>query len=173
MMVRVGRTCPFSLALSNNNQPKNNNHEFTIANQTRLRRLAETDPRRERHHQHRQRRFYNESDAIRSMERDHETAYFVHTYATHPSAAVLKVKLTTRSFEIFKDAAEDAGNWSGSPCLGGNFRFTKEDRGNLTQLKRAKLLTTDKSDGEALDTLHALGHEFAAFHGIEIHTQPH
>ena len=53
--------------------------------------------------------FYNEADAIRSMERDHETAYFVHTDATHPSAAVLKVKLTTRSFEIFKDAAEDYG----------------------------------------------------------------
>jgi hypothetical protein len=112
--------------------------------------------------------FYNEQSDLRQEERNHEAAYFVHAYATHPSAAILKIKLTPRSLEIFKDAAKDSGNWSGTPCLGHNFTFTKEDRGNLTQLKRAKLLTTYKGDGEEWIQFTQLGHEFAAFHGIEI-----
>lgn len=112
--------------------------------------------------------FFNETYEQHRVIRDHEVAYFVHAYATHPSAAVRKIKLTERSLAIFKDAAEDAGNWSGTPALGHNFTFNKEDRGNLTQLKRAKLLTTFKSDGEEWIQFTQLGHEFAAFHGIEI-----
>jgi hypothetical protein len=112
--------------------------------------------------------FFNEQSDLRDGERSREAAYFVHAYGTHPSAAVLKIKLTPRSLEIFKDACDDAGNWSGSPCLGHNFTFTKEDRGNLTQLKRAKLLTTDKAEGEEWIHFTQLGREFAAFHGIEI-----
>ncbi|MFZ0708713.1 MAG: hypothetical protein WAM53_01605, partial [Terrimicrobiaceae bacterium] len=112
--------------------------------------------------------FYNESDETYSAQRDYERGYFVFAYATHPSEAVLKIKLTARSLEIFKDAAEDAGNWSGTPCLGGNFNFTKEDRGNLTQLKRAKLLSTFRDNGEEWIQFTQLAHEFAALHGIRI-----
>jgi hypothetical protein len=111
---------------------------------------------------------FAESDGERCAIIDYQGDYFLYAYGTYPSAAVLKIKLTPRSLEIFKQAAEDAGNWSGTPCLGGNFDFTKEDRGNLTQLKRAKLLTTFRDNGEEWIQFTQLGREFAAFNGILI-----
>ena len=56
--------------------------------------------------------------------------------------------LTTASMELFADLWNDAPNWSGTPLLGGNVDLTKEERGNLTDLKKAGLLTTSKSGGE-------------------------
>ena len=55
--------------------------------------------------------------------------------------------LTERSEQLFKLMADDAGNWSGMPLLGGNFDFTTEDRGNLTDLKKAGLVKTVHDEG--------------------------
>lgn len=55
-------------------------------------------------------------------------------------------KLTPDSRELFKALAEDAGNWSGTPLIGGNVELTKEERGNLTHLKRLGLVTTYTDD---------------------------
>lgn len=52
--------------------------------------------------------------------------------------------ITPRSLELFKAYAQDASNWGGKPCVGGNVPDSKEDRGNLTQLKRAGLITTEE-----------------------------
>lgn len=57
-------------------------------------------------------------------------------------------KVTTRSRQLFLDLAQDAGNWSGTPLLGGNVPATKETRGNLTQLKRASLVTTQVDEDD-------------------------
>jgi hypothetical protein len=57
------------------------------------------------------------------------------------------LKITETSKTVFKAYADDAANWSGSPLVGGNVGGTKEERGNLTQLKRAGLITTFESDG--------------------------
>ena len=43
--------------------------------------------------------------------------------------------LTPASAELLCEYADDAGNWSGMPLVGGNVGGTKEDRGNLTDLK--------------------------------------
>jgi hypothetical protein len=48
------------------------------------------------------------------------------------------IKLTPTSRQLFADLAADAGNWSGAPLLDID-RFT---RGNVTQLKKAALITT-------------------------------
>jgi hypothetical protein len=56
-------------------------------------------------------------------------------------------QVTERSKALFMKYAEDAGNWNGQPLVGGNVPDTKEDRGNLTQLKRAGLITTDTDEG--------------------------
>lgn len=61
-----------------------------------------------------------------------------------------KQKLTPRSFELLVAHMKDAPNWSGSPLVGGNVKFTKEDRGNLTQLKQAGLIRTEV-DGDRKD----------------------
>jgi len=77
--------------------------------------------------------------------------------------------LTEKSLELFLDYARDAGNWSGTPLVGGNVGGTAQDRGNLTQLKRAGLLTTFKYDGERWIEFSDKGRELAAKHGITLY----
>lgn len=55
--------------------------------------------------------------------------------------------ITEASLKLFLAYAKDAGNWSGSPLVGGNVGGSKEDRGNLTQLKKAGLITTFVDEG--------------------------
>ena len=55
--------------------------------------------------------------------------------------------ITARSLELFLEYAEDAPSWNGNPLVGGNVGGSKEDRGNLTQLKRAGLVETFKAYG--------------------------
>jgi hypothetical protein len=57
------------------------------------------------------------------------------------------MKITETSKQLFVDYAEDACQWMGSPLVGGNVGGTKEERGNLTQLKRAGLITTETDEG--------------------------
>ena len=76
--------------------------------------------------------------------------------------------LTKRSLELFLAYAEDAGNWSGTPLVGGNVGGSKEDRGNLTDLKKAGLITTFVSDGCTWLKFTDAGRGLAAEHQIEI-----
>jgi hypothetical protein len=78
------------------------------------------------------------------------------------------VTLTARSLEIFLAYARDAGNWSGNPWLDGNVTLTKEDRGNLTQLKRASLLTTESDAGDEYIVFTAAAVTLAAEHGVTL-----
>ena len=80
-------------------------------------------------------------------------------------------EISENSRAYFAAAAADAGNWSGTPLVGGNFRVLgdKEDRGLITDLKRAGLLTTFMSDGNAWISFTAHGMEQAkTILGIEI-----
>ena len=52
------------------------------------------------------------------------------------------IPITERSKQLFIKYANDAGNWNGTPLVGGNVGGSKEDRGNLTQLKKAGLVET-------------------------------
>jgi hypothetical protein len=72
--------------------------------------------------------------------------------------------ITPRSLELFLAYANDAGNWSGQPLFDGS----KEDRGNLTQLKQAGLLTTFTDEGCLWIDFTEAGVALAAQHGIEI-----
>lgn len=76
--------------------------------------------------------------------------------------------LTPKSLELFLWYAKDASNWSGLPYIGGNREFTKADRGNLTQMKRAGLLSTRKDEFGEYITFSESGRELAKQHGIEI-----
>ena len=78
------------------------------------------------------------------------------------------MNLTKTSLELFLAYALDADNWSGTPCVGGNVGGSKEERGNLTQLKRAGLIVTFKDEGQTWLTFTAAGKQFAAEHGIHI-----
>lgn len=75
------------------------------------------------------------------------------------------MEITKTSLEVFLAYAKDACNWGGEPLVGGNVGGTPEERGNLTQLKKAGLIKTFEEDrntvfisftdaGKALATKH-------------------
>ena len=77
--------------------------------------------------------------------------------------------ITEGGREVFEAYAKDAPNWSGSPLIGGNVGGTKEERGNLTQLKRAGLITTqDNGDGFIFLSFTEAGVKYALGLGIEM-----
>ena len=76
--------------------------------------------------------------------------------------------ITETSLELFLAFAKDAGNWSGTPMVGGNVVISAEERGNLTQLKRAKLLTTFRYEGDVFVEFTDAGVALAAEHGITL-----
>jgi hypothetical protein len=80
----------------------------------------------------------------------------------------MELNITERSKALFLAYAKDAGNWSGTPLVGGNVGASAEDRGNLTQLKQAGLLTTDRMDGHLWVHFSDLGREYAREYGVEI-----
>jgi hypothetical protein len=108
----------------------------------------------------------------------------IHTMALHARALTGEFKdagplttfrkdparLTPRSLELFLAYAKDAGNWAGTPMIGGNLGGSKEDRGNITQLKKMGLVTTfSDRRGDAFITFTPAGVALAAEHGIPIH----
>ena len=78
------------------------------------------------------------------------------------------VILTEASTALFLEFARDADNWNGQPLVGGNVTITKEERGNLTQLKRAGLVTTFVEEGNTRLDFTDAGKALAATHSIKI-----
>jgi hypothetical protein len=72
--------------------------------------------------------------------------------------------ITERSLELFLELARDAGNWSGTPILAGS----ASDRGNVTQLKKAGLITTITDRGETFACFTPAGQCLAAEHDIAV-----
>lgn len=79
-----------------------------------------------------------------------------------------QTNITETSLAIFLAYARDAGNWSGTPLVGGNIGGSKEERGNLTQLKRAGLIETFLEDGHTWLFFTEIGKAFAAEHGVTL-----
>lgn len=77
-------------------------------------------------------------------------------------------KLTEKSLALFLAYARDAGNWSGTPLVGGNVGGSKEERGNLTQLKRAGLIKTVTDEGLTWISFTTTGKAFALENGVEV-----
>jgi hypothetical protein len=79
-------------------------------------------------------------------------------------------KLTPASLDLFLALANDAGNWSGMPLIGGNVQVTKAQRGNLTDLQEKGLIQlqycSDTKGHFAAFT--DSGKALAAEHGITI-----
>jgi hypothetical protein len=78
------------------------------------------------------------------------------------------INITDQSMKVFIAYAKDAGNWSGTPLVGGNVGGGKEDRGNLTQLKQAGLISTFKDEGCTWISFTEQGKALAEQNGIEI-----
>jgi len=77
-------------------------------------------------------------------------------------------KITDESKRIFVAYARDSVNWAGTPLVGGNVGGSVGERGNLTQLKRAGLITTQVDEGETWISFTAKGIEYAKSLKIDI-----
>ena len=75
--------------------------------------------------------------------------------------------LTAASFTMFRTLAADANNWGGTPMLP---ELDADEKGNLTDLKRKKLLTVEKSDGCLWVYFTPAGLALASELGFEIET---
>jgi hypothetical protein len=75
-----------------------------------------------------------------------------------------KLELTEASLALFIAYAKDAGNWSGTPMIGGS----AADRGNLTDLKKKGLVTTFRDEGCDFVCFTDEGIKLAAAHGVTI-----
>lgn len=76
--------------------------------------------------------------------------------------------ITETSLTVFLAYANDADNWNGQPLVGGNVGGSKEERGNITQLKQAGLITTEIDEGCTWVQFTDAGKALAAVHGINL-----
>jgi hypothetical protein len=72
--------------------------------------------------------------------------------------------ISDRSLSLFISLAQDAGNWAGQPIID----IDAQARGNLTQLKRAKLLRTFTDRDVAFAIFTNAGRDFASAHGVDL-----
>lgn len=87
--------------------------------------------------------------------------------AAEPVMRAAGSALSPRSLELFLAYANDAGNWSGTPLVGGNVGGSQADCGNLTQIKKAGLITTMRDeDGHAWVIFTDAGKARAAEYGV-------
>lgn len=76
--------------------------------------------------------------------------------------------ITDTSLTVFLTYARDAGNWGGTPLVGGNVGGGAAENGNLTQLKKAGLIETFDYEGDTWVEFTEAGEALAAEHGIQI-----
>jgi len=82
---------------------------------------------------------------------------------TTPAPAAPSSGLTPASEALFRSLVGDAGDWSGTPLV----EITRERRGNLTDLKRAGLLTTQSDRGDVFANFTAKGRDLAKSLGLD------
>lgn len=78
------------------------------------------------------------------------------------------VRLTDTSLKLFIELAEDARNWHSVIPTDGNVKITKKLRGNLTNLKRAGLITVKRENGSSWLLFTPKGEEYADELGIDV-----
>jgi len=79
--------------------------------------------------------------------------------------------MTPTTLSVFLSYAADAPNWSGTPLVGGNVGGSKEERGNLTQLKKAGYIETWAEEGCTWLRFTDAGKVLAEAYGINIGEQ--
>jgi hypothetical protein len=79
-----------------------------------------------------------------------------------------QARITETTKALFLAYAKDADNWSGTPMVGGNVGGSAEERGNLTQMKKAGLVTTFNDEGCTWLRFTPEGVKFARDNGVEM-----
>jgi hypothetical protein len=103
-------------------------------------------------------------ETVQAVSAEHKAEQMARRHAT-------SVKLTDNEAKFFDGYYKDAGNWSGSPLVGGNVTILgdKEDRGLLAHLKRQGLVVTNGDEGDTFLTFTKKGEALARARGLEPH----
>lgn len=73
--------------------------------------------------------------------------------------------LTAETFALFMAYAHDAGNWGGTPLVGGNIPSSLANNGHITNIKKAGLASTFKDEGNMWMQFTPAGVELAVANG--------
>lgn len=74
-------------------------------------------------------------------------------------------KLAAATHTRFVEYYKDAGNWDGSPLVGGNVGGEPADKGYIVNMKKAGLVETWMDDGDVWMDFTDLGHAYFTQHG--------
>jgi hypothetical protein len=99
------------------------------------------------------------------LKRDDESIFYIEDGSI---TSIERSNMTNESLALFKDLIEDAPNWNGQPLLD----ISKEERGNLTQLKREGLLKTVEDEGNTFALFTQKGISYAREIGLQIRWTP-
>jgi len=89
-------------------------------------------------------------------------------FPTEPKAQAKTLGLPLKSFQFFRDLAEDAGNWGGTPLIGGNVAAGRSAGGMTRKLIDAGLIRTFDDEGDSFASFTAEGIAAAAKLGIDL-----
>lgn len=78
------------------------------------------------------------------------------------------MNISENAKKLFLEYADDAGNWNGTPLIGGNIKSDISHRGYLTQLKKLGLISTFEYDGDMWIEFSESGVQYAKENGIHI-----
>jgi hypothetical protein len=108
-----------------------------------------------------ERYLFNNSDTIQTSRARH--GFF--------TSGVKQMQISKEALELFLEYAKDAGNWNGTPLVGGNVNTGPKEKGYLTALKKAGLVKTE-TDGERIQCIWLYftdaGKALALEHGIKL-----
>lgn len=81
----------------------------------------------------------------------------------------MSIQLTEKSNALFLAFANDAGNWSGTPLIGGNVEMTRAKRGNLSDLvQKGLVMVSDDGEGNTWVHFTRAGVDYANEHGVDL-----
>lgn len=82
----------------------------------------------------------------------------------------MRIELTLASHALFMEYARDADNWDGNPWVSeGNVRCGRQRRGNVSDLIKKGLITTDEYEpGSDYVVFTDEGKRYAASHGVDL-----
>ena len=84
---------------------------------------------------------------------------------THMETTATPTALTADSLALFLALARNAGNWSGTPILD---ELTADQKGNLSDLKKKKLIRVFLHEGCRFAEFLPAGDALALAHGVDI-----
>ena len=87
---------------------------------------------------------------------------------TTPLSSKTLSGLSDDCLSLFLAFARDAGDWGGTPLVGGNVTCGRRENGFLTDLKKKGLIVTDEDEGDVWLRFTPTGKAMAKTFGVDL-----